>query len=217
MTNMKLPYILIALVTCISLSAIELLNQENQSHWKFSNKEMVIGADGVSIDFQEKSMVNCSRLDVAQNDDCLLALTCRLSKGAKMFFYVENHTGKNWQNKGLNIVGNDQFRTHYIHFKFTKPVQGNTYSAMRLTGPGKLDIKSLIFIKDKDMNGKIINADFSEGTFGWAIKRTKMIRFIKSLFLLLHSIDISFRRGVNHASICDFIKLDSSISFFDVT
>ena len=175
MPNMKLSYILITLVACFSLSAVELLNQENQAKWKFPNKETVIGAEGVSIDFQEKATVNCSRLDVAQNDDCLLAITCRLSKGAKMFFYVENHTGKNWQNKAVNVVGNDQFRTHYIHFKFTKPVQGNTYSAMRLTGPGKLDIKSLIFIKDKDMNGKIINADFSEGAFGWNIEKNASI------------------------------------------
>lgn len=161
---------LLALMT-LGLSAAELLTPENRKNWNFPDPKTEIGPDGVRVEFQKKGKAGVSRLDVKQNEACMLALTCRLSPGAKMFFYVENHTGKNWQNKAENLVGNGKFRTVFLNFKFTKPVRGNTYSVMRLTGSGTLEIKSLLFIKGGDMDSKIFNADFSAGEAGWNLEK----------------------------------------------
>ncbi|MBO4647683.1 MAG: hypothetical protein J5806_05955 [Lentisphaeria bacterium] len=155
----------------LGLSGTELLTQENSKNWNFRNPEVKIGPAGVSIPFQGKLQPGVSRLDVKQNENCMLVLTYRLTPGAKMFFYVENHTGKNWQNKALNLVGNGKFKTVFLNFKFTKPVQGNTYSVMRLNGKGTLDIKSLILIKGDNMNDSIFNADFSAGDTGWSLEK----------------------------------------------
>ena len=174
--NRKMIGALLALLT-LGLSGTELLTPENGRNWNFRNPEIKIGPEGVSIPFQGKSQPGVSRLDVKQNADCMLVLTYRLTKGAKMFFYVENHTGKNWQNKALNLVGNGEFKTVFLPFKFTKPVQGNTYSVMRLTGTGTLDIRSLIFITGENMCDKIFNADFSNGTVGWdLVKNATLVK-----------------------------------------
>ena len=152
--------------------AVELARPEHQGRWHFPGDKQTITEEGVSIPFDgDKLQVVINGLDVRQGEECLLVLTYRLSKDAKMFYFVENHTPPNWQNKGVNVTGDDSYKTIFLAFRFDKPVKGNSYTVMRLFGKGTLDVKSLVFVKAADFSGRFFNHDFSAGETGWALEK----------------------------------------------
>ncbi|MBO4345878.1 MAG: hypothetical protein J5833_08975 [Victivallales bacterium] len=156
--------------------AVELARPEHQKMWRFPQGEQTIGDDGVSVPFEgDMLQVVVSGLEVQQAEECLLVLKYRLSKDAKMFYYVENHTPPNWQNKGVNVTGDGKFKTIFLPFRFDKPVKGNTYTVMRLFGKGTLDVKSLVFVKDANFDGRFFNSDLAEGEAGWTFERNAKI------------------------------------------
>lgn len=165
----------ISLVACCT-SAIELARPDYQKHWRFPQTPQNITESGVSIPFDgDKLQVVVSGLDVRQGEDYLLVLAYRLSPETKMFFFVENHTPPNWQNKGVNVNGEGMFKTIMLQFRFDKPVKGNSYTVMRLFGTGTLDVKSLVFAKASDFSGCFFNCDFKADDIGWNLEKNATI------------------------------------------
>lgn len=165
----------ISLVACCT-SAIELARPEHQAHWKFPKEKQAITENGVSIPFDgDKQQVVVNGLDVQQGEEYLLVLAYTLSGDTKMFFFVENHTAPNWQNKGANVNGDGTLNTIMLPFCFNKPVKGNSYAVMRLTGKGTLDVKSLVFAKASDFSGSFFNSDFKAEGIGWTLEKNATI------------------------------------------
>ncbi|MBQ6472874.1 MAG: hypothetical protein IJJ33_12895 [Victivallales bacterium] len=165
------------LTLAVAVSAVELASPENQKNWRFHEAGPALGPAGVTIPFDgEKVQTVVSGLDVKQGESCLLMMAYRLTKDSKLFFYVENHTPPNWQNKALNLTGTGGWKMASLRFKFDKPVKGHSYVGMRLTGKGALDVKSLFLVKGaENMSGQFFNADFAQGQAGWLLEENAQI------------------------------------------
>ena len=178
---MKRKILACALALAAAVSALELATPENQQNWRFPGESLNIGADGIAIPFDGvKQQVVVGGLDVAQGEKGLIALAYRLTKGSKLFFYVENHTPPNWQNKALNLTGTDSWKVALLRFQFDKPVKGKSYVGLRLTGQGVLEVKSLSFIKGVDMDSQFFNSDFAQGEVGWVMEENATVVESKS-------------------------------------